>query len=84
MRKIVATLFLFSITTAAFAAEGSTAQDISWLGSWLSQSKATGDWKGYRNTLKDAGITLSSNYSTDIGGNPVGGLNQVTRYSGFL
>ncbi|MFA5391496.1 MAG: carbohydrate porin [Candidatus Omnitrophota bacterium] len=84
MRKIAATLFLSLITTAAFAAEGNTAQDVSWLGSWLSQSKATGDWKGYRNTLKDAGITLSSNYSTDIGGNPVGGLDQVTRYSGFL
>ncbi len=84
--KIIAVVFLVWFTTAmtAAAAEGGPVQDISWPGSWLAQEKATGDWGGARKTLKDAGITVSSNYSTDIGGNPVGGLYKATRYSGFL
>ena len=84
MRKIAAVLFLGLITTVAFAAENIPAQNVSWVESWLSQNTATGDWGGARKTLKDAGITISSNYSTDVGGNPVGGLYQATRYSGFL
>jgi porin len=84
MKRLVVAVFIFSITTAAFAMEGNTPKDIPGLASWLAQNKATGDWGGYRTRLKDAGVTISSNYSTDIGGNPVGGLDQVTRYSGFL
>jgi porin len=72
------------ITTPAFAVENNVSWDIPWWESWLSQNTATGDWGGTRETLKNAGITISSNYSTDIGGNPVGGLYKATRYSGFL
>jgi porin len=43
----------------------------------------TGDWGGLRRDLKTAGITVSSNYSTDVAGNPFGGLYQATRYAGF-
>ncbi|NQT23010.1 MAG: carbohydrate porin [Candidatus Omnitrophica bacterium] len=45
---------------------------------------ATGDWVGLRTKLEDNGLTVASNFTTDIGGNPVGGLKQATVYSGFL
>ncbi|MDD5679617.1 MAG: carbohydrate porin [Candidatus Omnitrophica bacterium] len=51
---------------------------------WLSQKTATGNWAGLRSSLESAGISISSNYTTDIGGNPAGGLKQVAKYSGFL
>lgn len=51
---------------------------------WLSQKTATGNWSGLRSSLENTGITISSNYTTDIGGNPTGGLKQVAKYSGFL
>jgi porin len=51
---------------------------------WLSQKTATGNWADLRPSLENAGISISSNYTADIGGNPAGGLKQVTKYSGFL
>ncbi len=51
---------------------------------WLSQKTATGSWTGLRSSLETAGISISSNYATDIGGNPAGGVKQVAKYSGFL
>lgn len=51
---------------------------------WLSAKTATDGWYGFRDSLENSGIDISSNYITDVGGNPAGGLKQVTRYSGFL
>lgn len=87
-KKIIAAaiaLFCFFTASDIFAANG---RDGSFAGmklnSWLSQKRATGDWAGVRDSLDNAGITISSNYTTDIGGNPAGGLKQVAKYSGFL
>ncbi|MFH1380712.1 MAG: carbohydrate porin, partial [Candidatus Omnitrophota bacterium] len=60
------------------------ASSISFLKTWFNQETATGNWGGFRNRLEDRGVTISSNYTTDIGGNPTGGLKQTTEYSGFL
>lgn len=84
-RKLLIAICLIFATAAAHAAEpASHREDLPFLESWFRQEEATGDWYGLRNKLDDRGITISSNYTTDIGGNPVGGLNQVVRYSGFL
>jgi len=43
-----------------------------------------GDWSGLRDSLRDAGVDISLNYTTDISGNPAGGLDRTVVYSGFL
>jgi len=88
MNKIIAaamTLCCVLAANSAFAASDrdeifSTAK----INGWLSQETATGNWAGLRPSLEKAGISVSSNYTTDIGGNPTGGLKQVVKYSGFL
>ena len=51
--------------------------------SWLAWQTATGTWNGHRHWLEDKGVTISSNYTTDLGGNPVGGQKKSAAYSGF-
>jgi len=48
------------------------------------QKTATGNWCGRRDQLEDNGISVSSYYATDIGGNPIGGLKNESAYSGFF
>lgn len=69
-RFFFALLFMFT-STVAFAG-------------WLEQQTATGEWCGLRPCLEDKGVTISSIYTTDVGGNPVGGVRKSTIYSGFL
>jgi len=84
-RKLFIAIFFTFLAGAAHGAEpGSTAGEFPLFGPWLGQKTATGDWNGMRNQLVDQGVTVSSNYTTDIGGNPVGGLKKRTVYSGFL
>lgn len=54
------------------------------LQSWLSQQTATGNWGGLRNTLRNKGVTIASNYTTDLATNPSGGKQQGSTYAGFL
>ncbi|MBI4707837.1 MAG: carbohydrate porin [Candidatus Omnitrophica bacterium] len=54
------------------------------LGSWLAQKAMTGEWGGARNKLANKGVDLSANYTTDIVGNPAGGLRKGVNYAGFL
>ena len=61
-----------------------SSNEIPFYNSWLGQDTATGDWYSLRSKLKDNGITFSSYYCTDIGGNPIGGLKKRTIYAGFL
>lgn len=83
-KLLIAVIFMF-VAAAAHGAEGkSPAMEIPLLGPWLSQKTATGDWAGLRNQFKDEGVTISGNFTTDINGNPVGGLKKRTTYSGFL
>jgi len=65
-------------------AQDHIATETSWFRSWTSLETATGNWGGLRDKLEDQGITISSNYTTDICGNPSGGLEQRTEYAGFL
>jgi porin len=48
------------------------------------QDKLTGDWGGLRKTLKDAGIDLGINDTSEMLSNPVGGIKQATIYQGLL
>ncbi len=50
----------------------------------MGQQTATGNWKSARNELVDKGLTVSSNFTTDISGNPSGGLKQSYKYAGLL
>lgn len=83
-RLWTAALFLFTAATAYGAEEVSSAVNTPFLKSWLAQQTATGNWNGLRNRLDSQGITISSNYTADIGGNPSGGSEQAAKYSGFL
>ena len=48
---------------------------------WLGDA-ATGDWWGIRNWLdKDKGVEFSVTYTTDLAGNPVGGMEQGFTYT---
>jgi len=48
------------------------------------QPTLTGDWAGMRTTLKDAGIDLNANDTSEMLSNPVGGIKQTTIYEGLL
>ena len=87
-RKIITSaivLWCVLAATAVYAAsDRNEVFNIAKFNDWLSQKTATGNWSGLRTSLEDAGISISSNYTTDISGNPTGGLKQVAKYSGFL
>ncbi len=57
------------------------AQDL--IARWVAQDTATGDWGGLRTRLLEAGIDPQLNFTTDILGNPVGGLRQGAAYAGM-
>ncbi len=49
---------------------------------WWKGDSLTGDWWGMRNWLdKDKGIEFSGTYTTDLAGNPVGGMDQGFTYT---
>lgn len=50
----------------------------------LQQKHLTGDWGGQRDDLERAGVTLTSTYTTDLLGNPLGGNQQGFRYAGDM
>ncbi|MDD5072575.1 MAG: carbohydrate porin [Candidatus Omnitrophica bacterium] len=77
-KKVAAAVILLLLVLSATAANASA------LDGWLSQKTATGNWGGLRDSLERSGISVSSNYTTDTGGNPSGGLKQTTDYSGFV
>ncbi|MFC1643847.1 carbohydrate porin [Candidatus Omnitrophota bacterium] len=81
---IIFLIFAFETANAQDAERSSFSEVIAPLKSWLGQETATGNWNGLRDKLEDQGVTISSNFTTDIGGNPVGGLKKNTIYSGFL
>ncbi|MBJ7259806.1 MAG: carbohydrate porin [Chthoniobacterales bacterium] len=49
---------------------------------WWRGDSLTGDWWGTRNWLdKDKGIEFSGTYTTDLAGNPIGGMEQGFTYT---
>jgi porin len=81
---IIALWFVLAAVVTYAASDRNDVFNAAVFNDWLSQKTATGSWAGLRPSLENAGISVSANYTTDIGGNPVGGLYQAVRYSGFL
>ncbi len=65
---LIAGFLIFATTAAHSATQNYSASETSWVRSWMGQHAATGDWNGIRNELEDQGITISSNFTTDISG----------------
>jgi porin len=84
LRILFAGFCLLIAVPLCAVAENIPAGGNTWLGAWLSQKTATGNWGGLRQSLTNKGVALSANFTTDILGNPVGGLKQAARYAGFL
>jgi len=86
VRKTLPIILLIIIWAAvAMAAETNDVPAfLSPVEAWLEQDTATGGWNGYREKLKEGGLSISSNFTADIGGNPVGGLKRRCTYAGFL
>ncbi len=48
---------------------------------WWNDSYATGRWYGLRDSLYNTGVDFTMNYTTNLAGNPVGGLDQGFTYT---
>lgn len=81
---LAAGLCILAAAASCLTAEEDKSEHTSPIASWMAQDTATGNWSGYRDKLKNAGVTVSSNYTTDVGGNPVGGISKTTTYAGAL
>ena len=49
--------------------------------SWWEGETLTGDWWGIRNAFDDNGVEFVLNYTTNLAGNPVGGMSQGFTYT---
>ena len=67
----------------AVSAAPVSAQSQSTLQQWLAQDTATGDWGGARTQLSNDGVDLALNFTTDILGNPTGGIEQRAEFAGM-
>ena len=86
LKRIGTVLFfcLLSFLLTSIPSFAASSENNSWLGLWFAQQTMTGDWGGARSKLVNKGIDLSANYTTDIMGNPTGGLRKGVNYAGFL
>ena len=48
---------------------------------WWDGEALTGDWWGMRNLLDDEGVEIIANYTTNLAGNPVGGMSAGFTYT---
>lgn len=48
---------------------------------WWDGEAFTGDWWGMRNMLDDEGVEIIANYTTNLAGNPVGGMSAGFTYT---
>ncbi len=79
MRDSLPALVLFGATVLVLPSKNAAAE-----GGLFEQQTLTGDWGGLRKTLKDAGIDLGVNDTSEMLSNPVGGIKQTTIYQGLL
>lgn len=63
--------------SAAVARPAGLAEHIA---TWLRGDTATGEWFGWRDQLEEAGVHPTLSYTTDILGNPLGGMNHKVRF----
>ena len=78
--SLAATLLLLCTTQVSAQSDEKT----NGLEGWLKQDTATGNWDGVRTDAQNLGITPALNYTTDLLGNPVGGLKQSKAYAAGL
>jgi porin len=69
---------LILLGTAARADDNTTAT------ASYAETTLTGDWNGYRNWLRDRGVTFTMSQTSDVLGNVSGGLRTGTAYDGVL
>jgi len=89
MKKLLAAFAALCAVHVAHAYEGRfwdyyTPYPSNFIGSdeWWRGDALTGDWWGTRNWMdKDTGIEFSGTYTTDLAGNPVGGMEQGFTYT---
>jgi porin len=79
VRDSLVTLLLLSAIVLGLPSRDAAAED-----NLFDQQTLTGDWGGLRKTLKDAGIDLGVNDTSEMLSNPVGGIKQATIYQGLL
>ena len=79
MRDNLAALLLFGALVLGLPSRNAAAED-----SLFDQQTLTGNWGGLRKTLKDAGIDLGINDTSEMLSNPVGGIKQTTIHEGLL
>ena len=56
----------------------------SFFDSWTRRETMTGDWNGLRDRLERIGVTAWASYTTDLLGNPSGGIRRGFQYAGGL
>lgn len=86
--NLVVALFVLCAMPAV-AQDGQTAKNgqnkfgtAAWgVGDWFAQDTFTGDWGGARTDIENFGVTPAFNYTTDVMGNPTGGLKQSSAYA---
>lgn len=85
---LVAALVFAAGSTAGWAADapGSAALSGSGAGldTLLARPTLTGDWNGLRPWLEARGITISLTQTSDLLGNPAGGIRQAAAYDGLF
>jgi porin len=79
VRDSLPALLLFGAIVLGLPSKNAAAE-----GSLFEQQTLTGDLGGLRKTLKDVGIDLSVNDTSEMLSNPVGGIKQTTIYQGLL
>jgi porin len=79
VRDSLSALLLLGAVVLGVPSRNAAAED-----SLFDQQTLTGDWGGLRKTLKDAGIDLGVNDTSEMLSNPVGGIKQATIYQGLL
>jgi porin len=80
LKKIFNFLFIFLFYSTFFG--NLENNDLS--SSWFDWQKASGNWGGVRDKLKEDGVVPSANFTTDVNANPVGGEKKNLTYAGFL
>jgi len=75
---------MFTAAASYCAPQNDIPKEVPFFNSWMDRQTATGNWNGARNELTDKGLTISSNFTTDLSGNPSGGLKQSYKYAGLL
>jgi porin len=79
VRDSLPALLLFGAIVLGLPSKNAAAE-----GGLFEQQTLTGDWGGLRKTLKDAGIDLGVNDTSEMLSNPMGGIRQATIYQGLL